>query len=190
MKTPLWTVLAALLLSSCGDAPRTLVEPDVRAELMASVSEVDEAARRHDRVGSEFALADLVRNIAAAQSEGRLDPTYARSLLAVVDRVAADVATLPLPGPPPPTVVSVPGNPLVPPPGSVTTLPGKTVTVPPEVALPPGPAEKRELSPGLEQGRGSPPSNDQNGQSGNNVGDDQSENGNGSQNGKGNSNSG
>ncbi|MGW0893898.1 hypothetical protein [Saccharopolyspora sp. NPDC002578] len=185
MRTPLWTVLAALLLSSCSGAPRTLVEPDVRAALKAAVSEVDSAARRHDRVASEFALAELTRGIAEAQARGRLDPAYARSLLTAADRVAEDVATLPLPAPPPPVVVTVPGEP--PAPGQVVTAPGTTVKAPPDATLPPGQAKKQTEAPQqpVPNSPGSPPANEQNGQSGDNVGTDQSQNGQGNANGRG-----
>ncbi|MBB5152744.1 hypothetical protein [Saccharopolyspora phatthalungensis] len=96
----------ALLLAGCGSAPES-AHPQVRQQLITQVEAVKTAALGNDRAGAEAALAELNRQIATAQAQGRLTPNSARTILAAADRVAADVRTIPLPEPPPPVVVTV-----------------------------------------------------------------------------------
>lgn len=96
----------ALLLAGCGNAPES-ADPQVRQQLSAQVEAVKAAALGNDRAAAEAALAELNRQIATAQAQGKLAPDNARVILAAADRVAEDVRTIPLPGPPPPVVVTV-----------------------------------------------------------------------------------
>ncbi|GAA0515351.1 hypothetical protein GCM10011581_49170 [Saccharopolyspora subtropica] len=99
----------SLLLAGCG-APEP-VDPQVRQELTARVDAVKAAALANDRVGAEAALAELHREIADAQAQGKLSPGHARTILAAAERVAEDVRTIPPPGPPAPVIVTVTQDP-------------------------------------------------------------------------------
>lgn len=132
MRAPMWTVLGALLLTSCG-APQPPISPQARAQLLADVAQVRSAAMRHDRSASDAALLTLTRDIAAAQARGELDPAYARNLLAAAERVSEDVAALP-PQQAPPQVITRPA-------------PAQRVTVPVPVPPPPAPAPAPAPSP-------------------------------------------
>ncbi|WP_190822891.1 putative periplasmic lipoprotein [Saccharopolyspora pogona] len=100
----------ALLLAGCGSAPES-ADPQVRQQLSARVEAVKAAALGNDRAAAEAALAELNRQIATAQAQGRLAPDNARVILAAADRVAEDVRTFPLPEPPPPVIVTVTPDP-------------------------------------------------------------------------------
>ena len=97
-----------LLLAACGSQPQEAVDPQVRQQLIAGVDAVKTAANSNDRPAAEAALNDLTRAIAAAQAQGRMDPAYARTVLAAADRVSEDVGTLNPPAPPPPVTITVP----------------------------------------------------------------------------------
>ncbi|MEV0696618.1 hypothetical protein AB0I53_01665 [Saccharopolyspora sp. NPDC050389] len=99
-------VALALLLAGCGSAPEP-VDPQVRQQLIAQVEAVKTAALANDRAAAESALAELNREIATAQAQGKLNPDNARVILAAADRVAEDVRTIPLPEPPAPVIVTV-----------------------------------------------------------------------------------
>jgi hypothetical protein len=96
----------ALLLAGCGSAPEA-ADSQVRQQLITRVDAVKAAALGGDRGAAEAALAELNREIAAAQAQGKLNSDSARAILAAADRVAEDVRTIPLPAPPPPMVVTV-----------------------------------------------------------------------------------
>ncbi|MGI8307277.1 hypothetical protein [Saccharopolyspora hattusasensis] len=100
----------ALLLAGCGSAPES-ADPQVRQQLSARVEAVKAAALGNDRAAAEAALAELNRQIATAQAQGRLAPDNARVILTAADRVAEDVRTIPLPEPPPPVIVTVTPDP-------------------------------------------------------------------------------
>jgi FtsZ-interacting cell division protein ZipA len=95
-----------LVLAGCGSAPEA-VDSQVRQQLITRVDAVKTAALGNDRGAAEAALAELNREIAAAQAQGKLNSDSARAILAAADRVAEDVRTIPLPAPPPPVVVTV-----------------------------------------------------------------------------------
>ncbi|QIZ39215.1 hypothetical protein FDZ84_02665 [Saccharopolyspora sp. ASAGF58] len=99
-----------LLLAGCGSAPES-ADPQVRQQLSARVEAVKAAALGNDRAAAEAALAELNRQIATAQAQGRLAPDNAQVILTAADRVAEDVRTIPLPEPPPPVIVTVTPDP-------------------------------------------------------------------------------
>ncbi|MEV0054183.1 hypothetical protein AB0H34_27215 [Saccharopolyspora shandongensis] len=100
----------ALLLAGCGSAPES-ADPQVRQQLSAQVEAVKAAALGNDRPAAEAALAELNRQIATAQAQGKLAPDNARVILTAADRVAEDVRTIPLPEPPQPVIVTVTPDP-------------------------------------------------------------------------------
>ena len=81
----IWLLLPVALTAACGTQQEPSVNAQTRQQLVSDVRAVKTAASRHDRAATDAALQSLTRRVAAAQAQGRLQPAYARTVLAAAE---------------------------------------------------------------------------------------------------------
>ena len=109
------SLATAALLSSCGGGQR--LSANVSAELEAHVQAVRAAAVDHDPARAVAQLTQLRLQVTQLEQQGQISSTKSKAILDDVAAVQAQLASVPVP-PPPPTTLAPPPSTVAPsPPG-------------------------------------------------------------------------